>query len=379
MKYKQIRPYQVCTNCVLDTTDPNIEFDEHGVCDQCRDYKKNIEPTLDWDKKKIEFDAIVKKIKEDGKERDFDCLLGMSGGVDCSYMLHLAVKELGLRPLVFHVDGGWDSELAVNNIQMMVDKLGLDLYTEVINWEEMKDMQLARFKMGTPYLDGAQDLAFVGAVYKFAEKHHIKYILNGYNYSTEYCSYPIKYYYVPDMIFTREIQKFLTKPLKTYPLTNVFYRKVYMKYFKRIQLAQLLTYFPYNKEAAKELLQKEYGWTPYPQKHFESRFTKFFEGYWLPERFGYDPRRVQFSSLILAGQMTRDEALKELEKKPYDPATIRDDFKYVATKLGITEEKLQEYFDMPKKFYWDYKNSKAVMDFFMKMAKKFNLGSTQVR
>ena len=129
MAYKQIRPYQICTNCVLDTQDPSILFDENGVCDQCNDYKKNLLPTLDWEKKKVEFDAMIKRIKEDGKGRDFDCLLGMSGGVDCSYMLHLAVKELGLRPLVFHVDGGWNSDLAVNNIQMMVEKLGLDLYT----------------------------------------------------------------------------------------------------------------------------------------------------------------------------------------------------------------------------------------------------------
>lgn len=164
-----MRPYQICTNCVMDTTDTNIQFDEQGVCDQCHDYSTNIEPKLEWNKKKLEFDAVIKKIKEDGKGRDFDCLLGMSGGVDSSYMLHLAVKELGLRPLVFHVDGGWNSELAVNNIQVMVDKLGLDLYTEVINWEEMKDFQLALFKSGTPYLDGAQDIAFVGGVYKFAE------------------------------------------------------------------------------------------------------------------------------------------------------------------------------------------------------------------
>lgn len=379
MRRKEFRPYQVCTNCVLDTSDPNITFDENGVCDQCRDYYTHIEPSLDWDKKKVAFNEIVRKIKEDGKGRDFDCLLGMSGGLDCSYMLHLAVKELGLRPLVFHVDGGWDTELAVNNIQMMVEKLGLDLYTEVINWEEMKDMQLARFKTGTPYLDGAQDLAFVGAVYKFAEKHNIKYILNGYNYASEFCSYPIKYYYMPDVIFMHEIKQFLDKPIKTYPLTNVFYRKVYMKYIKRIKFVQLLTYFPYNQDAAKDLLIKEYNWVPYKQKHFESRFTKFFEGYWLPERFGYDPRRVQFSSLILSGQMTREDALEELKRKPYDVDTIREEFKYVATKLGITEKELQYYFDMPKKYYWDYRNSKSIMDFFMKVAKKFNLGSTQVR
>lgn len=380
MTYKQIRPYQICANCVLDTQDPNITFDGNGVCDQCNDYKHNILPTLDWDKKKIEFDAMIKKIKKDGKGRDFDCLLGMSGGVDCSYMLHLAVKELGLRPLVFHVDGGWNSDFAVNNIQMMVEKLGIDLYTEVINWEEMKDFQLALFKAGIPSLDLAQDIAFVGGVYKFAEKYNVEYILNGYNYSSEFCSYPLKYYYYADSKYINDIRhKFGTNPMKTYPMTSVFYRKFWMKYIKGIRFVQLLTYFPYDKGEAKKLLQKEYGWTPYPQKHFESRFTRFYESYWLPERFGYDPRRVQFSSLILAGQMTREEALEELKKKPYDPETINDDFKYIATKLSITEEELQGYFKMPQKFYWDYKNSKTILRKLSSIATKLHLNRAQVR
>lgn len=372
--------YKICTNCVLDTMDPSIHFDENGVCDQCHDYKHNILPTLDWEKKKNEFDAVIKKIKDDGRGRDFDCLLGMSGGMDCSYMLHLAVKKLGLRPLVFHVDGGWDSELAVNNIQMMVEKLGLDLYTEVINWEEMKEYQLACFKSGTPYLDGPQDRSFIGAVYKFAEKYNIKYILNGYNYSSEFCSYPIKYYYLPDKTYRKDIlAKYCNNPLKTYPSTGIFYRKFYMKYIKRITFVKLLTYFPYNKDEAKQLLEKEYNWVPYPQKHFESRFTKFFEGYWLPERFGYDPRRVQFSSLILAGQMTREDAIEKLKKKSYDLETIKDDFKYIATKLGITVEELQQYFDMPLKFYWDYKNNMKFYSTLAKTAAKLHLNRAQIR
>lgn len=374
------KEYKVCSHCVLDNCDPHISFDENGVCDQCRDYKNNVLPSLNWERKKVEFDDIIARIRKDGKGRDFDCLLGMSGGVDSSYMLHLAVKELGLRPLVFHVDAGWNSELAVNNIQVMIDKLGLDLYTEVINWEEMKALQLALFKSGTPYLDKAQDMAFIGTVYKFAEKHKIKYILNGYNYSSEFCSYPSKYYYFPDSRFLADILgKFCDNQLKTYPKTSVFYRKLYMQYIKGVKLVKLLTFFPYNKDDAKALLQKEYGWKPYPQKHFESRFTKFFESYWLPERFGFDPRRVQFSSLILAGQMTREEALRELEQKAYNSETIQDDFKYVATKLGITVDELQGYFNMPLRFYWDYKNREKVMSLLFGWAKKLHINSTQIR
>jgi len=378
--YKETSQYQICTNCVLDSQDPSIIFDENGICDQCNDYKQNVLPTLDWEKKKIEFDAMIKKIKQDGKGRDFDCLLGMSGGADCSYMLHLAVKKLGLRPLVFHVDGGWNSDLAVNNIQMMVEKLGLDLYTEVINWEEMKAFQLALFKSGTPTLDAAQDLAFMGGMYKFAEKNKIKYILNGYNYSSEFCSYPSMYYYLSDTKYFDDIRdKFCDNPMKTFPMTSVFYRKFYLKYIKRITFVKLLTYFPYSKHEAMATLEKEYGWRPYPQKHFESRFTRFFEGYWLPERFGYDPRLVQFSSLILAGQMTREHAIEELKKKPYDPETIRDEFKYVATKLGISVEELQKYFDMPKKFYWDYENNAKLIGNLTKLVVKLHLGRTQTR
>lgn len=375
------KKHQVCTHCVMDTTDPNISFDENGVCDLCNDYKKTLFPTLDYPKLKDEMWEIVNKVKKDGKGRDFNCLLGMSGGVDSSYMLHLAVKEFGLRPLVFHVDGGWNSEIAVNNIQRMIDKLGLDLYTEVINWEEMKDFQLALFKSGTPYLDIAQDHAFVATLYDYADKYRIKYILNGGNYASEFMSYPLKYYYYgTDMRFIKDIHnRYCLTKMETYPFSSVFHHKIYLKYVKNVNVLRLLNYMPFNVETAKKVLAEEYGWKPYPRKHFESRFTKFFESYWLYERFGYDVRRVQFSSLILSGQMTREEAMTELVKKPYDGETIRDEFKYIATKLGITEKELQGYFDMPKKFYWDYKNQMGFVNFAQRVARKLGIYRAQVR
>jgi hypothetical protein len=201
-----------------------------------------------------------------------------------------------------------------------------------------------------------------------------------YNYSSEFCSYPLKYYYFADSKIIDDIRdQFCTNPLTTYPMTSVFYRKFWMKYVKGIKFVQLLNYFPYSKAEAKEILQLTYGWIPYPQKHFESRFTRFFESYWLPERFGYDPRCVQFSSLIIAGQMTRDEALEELKKKPFNSETIKDDFKYVATKLGISVEELQGYFDMPQKFYWDYKNNQTMLSKLSEFANKLHLNRAQVR
>ena len=369
------REYQQCTHCVMDTSDPHITFDEHGVCDLCNNYEHNIKKEFDFDKSKAELERIVEKIKKDGRNRDFDCLLGMSGGADSSYMLHLAVKEFGLRPLVFHVDGGWNSELAVSNIQCMIDKLGLDLYTEVINWEEMKDFQLALFKSGTPYLDIAQDHAFVGTLYNYASKYNIRYILNGYNLATENTPNPLKYYYYgTDMRFINDIRRqFCTNPLETYPFSSVFRHKIYLRYIKKVHVMQLLTYLPFNLEEVKKTLANEYGWKPYPRKHWESRFTKFFESYWLYERFGFDVRKVQFSSLINSGQMTREEALEELAKKPYDEETIKDDFKYIATKLGISTEELQSYFDMPQKFYWDYKNETDFINIGARIAKSLGL------
>lgn len=351
--------YQICTNCVMDTSDSKIVFDENGMCDHCVDFYQNVKPNWHTDEKGLaELSDTIKKIKEEGKGKDFDCILGMSGGVDSSYLLHLAVTQLGLRPLVFHVDGGWNSELAVNNIQVMIDKLGLDLYTEVINWEEMKDFQLAFFKSGVPHIDIAQDHAFVATLYNFADKYNIKYILNGGNISTECVRNPMEFlYYGTDMAQIRDIRRqFGTVKMETYPFSPVLRHKFYLRYIKGVKVIKPLNHMPYVKEDALKLLADTYGWTPYPQKHFESRFTKFYEGYWLPERFGFDTRRVQYSSLILTGQMKREEALEKLEKPAYNPETIEEEFKYIATKLGITVEELRGYFNMERRFYWDYKN-----------------------
>lgn len=352
--------YQICTKTVMDISDPDISFDSNGISDHAHDFENHVKPI--WLKLSNDYSELLmisNEIQKSKSKLEYNCLLGLSGGVDSCYMLHIAVKELGLKPLVFHVDGGWNSELAVHNINVMVDNLGVDLFTEVINWEEMKDFQLAFFKSGTPYLDIPQDHAFVATLYHFAEKYNIKYILNGGNYSTECVQYPLKYYYYgTDMAFINDIiRRYGTVKMKTYPFSSIFNHKIYQRYIKQIKVIKPLDYLPYIKKDAIDLLVKEYGWKPYPQKHFESRFTKFFESYWLPERFGFDPRRVMFSSLILTNQMSREEALEQLKKPSYDPSSIDEDFKYVANKLGITSEELLSYFKLPKKYYWDYKNN----------------------
>lgn len=358
-----MRDYQICTNCVMDTSDADISFDASGLCDHCRGFKEHVEPN--WfpnAEGERRFAAVVDKIKSDGKGRDFDCILGMSGGLDSSYLLHRAVKDFGLRPLVFHVDGGWNTDIAVSNIQSLVDGLGLDLYTEVINWKEMRDFQLAFFKSGVPHIDIPQDHAFIATLYNFADQHGIKYILNGGNISTECVRNPLSWlYYGTDMAQLNDIRRrFGTVPMNTYPFSSVLKHKFYLRYVRGVQVVKPLDWMDYTKEMARKTLAHLYGWKPYPQKHFESRFTRFYEGYWLPERFGYDTRRVQYSSLILTGQMTRDDAIVALAKPAYDPETIDHEFDYIARKLGISSEELREYFTMPKKSYKDYKNQRWI-------------------
>ena len=351
--------YRVCSNCVMDTSDSKITFDDKGICDHCNTYYKDILPNWHTDERGDRaLKQIVKKLKREGEGKDFDCLMGMSGGIDSSYLLYVMVEKYGLRPLVFHVDAGWNSQIAVNNIERLVDGLGLDLYTEVINWEEIKDLQLAFFKSGVPHIDVPQDHAFFATMYKFASKHNIKHILTGGNYSTECVRNPLEWmYYQSDSIQLRDIyKKYGTGKLKDYPVSNILWHKIYLPYIKGIKLIKPLDYIPYNKDKAMQLLVDKYGYQKYPQKHFESRFTRFYESYWLPKKFGFDTRKVQYSSLILTNQMTRKEALEKLKSPAYDPETIHQDFQYIATKLAISVEELQSYMDAPNKTYKDYKS-----------------------
>ena len=371
-----MRQYQICTNCVMDTTDSKITFDNKGVCDHCNTYYSDILPNWHTDERgDLALKKIVKKLKKEGKGKDFDCLMGMSGGIDSSYLLYVMVVKYGLRPLVFHVDAGWNSQIAVNNIERLVEGLGLDLYTEVINWEEMKDLQLAFFKSGVSQIDTPQDHSFFATMYKFASKHNIKHILTGGNYSTECVRNPLEWmYYQSDSIQLKDIyKKHGTGKLKDYPITKILWHKIYLPYVKGIKLIRPLDYIPYDKDAAMQLLVEKYGYQKYPQKHFESRFTRFYESYWLPKKFGYDTRKVQYSSLMLTNQMTREDALEKLKHPAYDPKTIKQDFEYIATKLGISVEELQSYMDAPNKTYKDYKSQENIYNIGAKVMRLLGL------
>ena len=346
----------------MDTSDSKITFDAKGVCDHCRTFYAKTLPAWRADESgRDELDRMVARIKSTGEGRDFDCIIGMSGGIDSSYLTYLAKSELGLRPLVFHVDAGWNSQEAVNNIEQLVDKLGLDLFTEVIDWEEMRDLQLAFFKSGVPHLDWPQDLAFFATMYKFAHKYNVKYILTGANLSTECIRNPVEWIPFGDVVQVRDIHRqFGARPLVSFPLTHILWHKVYLPYVKGIRVVRPLNFMRYVKSEAMQLLVEKFGWQPYPQKHFESRFTRFYEGYWLPKKFGFDTRRVQYSSLIVTKQMTREQALKQLEGPAYDEETAARDFEYVATKLGISVDELESYMQAPNRTYQDYKSQEYI-------------------
>lgn len=359
------KPYQICVNCIMDTSDSNIVFDERGWCDYCINYHSNIAPNWHTDERgAAEIEEQMREIRDFGRGRDHDCLIGLSGGVDSSYVTYLAKERFGLRPLLYHVDAGWNSQQAVNNIEKLVDGLGLDLYTEVVDWPEMRDLQLAFFKAGVPHLDTPQDHAFFAGLYNFAAKQGVKYILTGANYSTECVREPLEWHYhASDLRQLKDIhRRFGTMPLRRFPLAGIFKFRIKYRFINGVRVVKPLNSVPFRKEPAMDELVSRFGWQRYAHKHYESRFTRFYEGFWLPTRFGYDKRRAHFSSLILTGQLSRDEALRRIAQPAYDAESIAQDFEYVATKLDISVGELQGYLAAPKKTYRDYRNDMALID-----------------
>lgn len=353
------REYQVCANCVMDTSDSLIKFDERGYCDHCNNYYNNILPNWHPDETGAhKLNKIVEKIKKDGIGKKYDCIIGLSGGVDSSYLLYYAKEKLGLRPLVFNADTGWNLNVAVENVEKILKGLDLDLYTEIINWSEMKDLQLAYFKSQVPYQDTPQDHAIFASLYNYAAKNAIKYVLTGANYSTECVREPNEWVYVNDLSQIKDIhKKFGTKQLKTIPLCGMFKYRLYYRYIKGMKIIQPLNLIPYKKKDAISQLKEKFGWQPYANKHFESIFTRFYEGYWLIKKFGYDKRRAHFSSLILTEQMTREDALQKLAEPPYDESTAMQDLDYVSKKLGLTKDEFLKIMKEENKTFRDYKST----------------------
>ena len=342
----------------MDTSDPSIIFDTEGNCNHCNSALE-VAPKIWFRGEKGEklLEEIAEKIRNDGKKKEYDCIIGLSGGVDSSYLTYLAKERLGLRPLVVHVDCGWNSELAVKNIENITRKLNIELHTFVVNWEEMKDLHRSFFKASLPDQDIPQDHAIFSALYKFASKNNVRYALNGLNYSTEIILPGSWGYQAMDLFHLKSVhRRFGEKPLHDYPAVSFFERYIYYGFIRGMKIFSPLNYINYSKEEAIKILSSDFGWSWYGGKHHESRFTKFFQNYYLPHKFGYDKRRAHLSSLIISGQITRDEALEAMKADIYTANEINDDLEYVAKKLGWSPDEFRSIIALPPRAHRDYGN-----------------------
>lgn len=364
--------YKICTRCIMDISDPQIIFDENGVCNHCHNYDENVKL---FGYKGQETDAklkeLIQEIKEYGKNKEYDCILGISGGVDSAYMAYMAY-QLGLRVLAVHVDAGWNTEIAVENIQKMCKALKMDLHTIVIDWPAMKELQRAYMFSGLSDLDVPQDHVFLAAMYAYARKYKIKYMLNGYNLATEGIL-PSSWGQTAaiDLKNIKSVYKRCGRGKKIfnkYPHFGIF---GYFYAQMTITRVDLLNYVPYSKKNAIEILGREFGWQYYGGKHFESRFTKFFQSYYLPQKFHYDKRRAHLSSLIVGGEMTREEALKEMEDSlAYPMEQMLEDRDYILKKLDISLDEWERCMRAPNKTEYDYANSKKLIQFLVAVKRK---------
>ncbi len=349
--------YQICTRCVMDTSDPEIKFDEAGICSHCREFdevtSKQWFPNAEGQRR---LEQLIAQIKRSGQGKEYDCILGLSGGVDSSY-LAIKAKEWGLRPLVMHVDAGWNSELAVANVERIVKFCNYDLHTRVMNWEEMRDLHVAYLQSGVANQDIPQDHAFAASLYKFAVENDIHYVMSGGNIATE-SILPLSWQ-GPNMdgISIRGIHKlFGKKPLADYKTVSFFEYYLKFPFIDKLNVVRPLNFLDYNKDMAIEEMVKLTGWRPYERKHGESLFTKLFQNYYLPVKFGFDKRRPHYSSLIVSGQATREWALSKLVEPLYDPQELEVDIAFFTKKLRISRKQFDDYMTADNKHCTDYPN-----------------------
>lgn len=357
------RPYQQCTRCVMDTSDPEIRFDENGYCNHCTDYFQSIQQrTYQGAASDEKLQQLIAGIKRAGRGRKYDVVVGISGGVDSIYTA-LKAREYGLRVLAVHLDNGWNSELAVKNIEKILEKLQIDLHTEVLDWGEFRDLQLAFLKASVPEAETPTDIAIPAVLHKYAARYRVKYIFSGGNFATEGILPKSWHYDAKDLTYLKGIhQRFGTHPLKTFP-TFGFLRETRYKLLHGIRMVYPLNLLPYNKKEAIRLLEEQLEWRNYGGKHHESLYTKWVQSYLLPQKFGIDYRKATFSTQICAGELSRDEALRELQQPVFSSATLRDDNEYVAKKLGITPAELDDIVALPAKSFRDYPNAKRWLEF----------------
>lgn len=370
--------YQICTNCVMDTSDPEIIFDVHGVCNYCNSYearKKLFVPSQEEKSKYL--NEMVDYCKNKGKNKKYDCIIGVSGGVDSTYVAY-KIKELGLRPLAIHLDNGWDAELAVSNIRNVLKNLDIELYTYVLDWDEFRSLQVAFLKASTPDSEIPTDHAISALLKDYAAKEDLPLIL-GVNFSSESILPRTWSQGHMDWGYIKKVNSlFGEKKLKDFPHYSVF-KRIYWNRIKRLKIFEVLNYIDYDKEKAKQFLIQQLGWRDYGGKHHESIYTKFFQAYILPTKFGFDKRRAHFSSLILAGYMSRSSALAELGKPLYNEKELQEHLIYVPKKLGISLEEFENIMKTPPRKYEEfspklpivvYKLENKFFDFIIRIKKK---------
>lgn len=341
----------------MDTSDPDISFNAQGVCSHCIGYDVNYRSTVESARTpegQARLQKVVDRIKARGRGRDYDCVIGISGGVDSTYVAWM-VSKLGLRPLAVHFDSGWNSELAVNNIENILKTLKIDLHTVVCDWEEMRDLQLAYFKASLANCDVPTDHAIYATIHHIAAKYGVKTIISGGNLATESILPRSWGHTFSDLTQIRAVQsRFGSRKLKNYPTFGFFQRYFWYRYVLGIELVRLLDYLPYSKRGAKKLIAEELGWRDYGGKHYESIFTRFFQSYYLPQKFGFDKRRAHLSSLIVSGEMSRADALAEIATPPDSAERQREDKEFVAKKLGISNEEFNLILSLPTRTYSEY-------------------------
>lgn len=357
------RPYQQCTRCVMDTSDPDITFDASGHCNHCTDFFARIAAlTYRGAESDEQLQALVERIKRAGRRREYDCVVGVSGGVDSSYAAYVATEQ-GLRCLAVHMDNGWDTDIAVKNVKSLASILGMEYGSHVLDWEEFKDLQLSFLKASVPEIETPTDIAIPAALHAAAAAHGVRYIISGGNYATEGIL-PARWHYdAKDVKFLKAVQKrYGSRALKTFP-TFGFAKETYYKLVKRIRFAYVLNHVPYSRQDAIKILGEQLGWKHYGGKHHESKITGFVHSYILPTKFGIDYRKATMSTQICAGEISRAEAMAELQKPPYDKNQVRADKQYLAKKFGLTLAEFEAILSQPPKSYADYPNQKRQLEF----------------
>ncbi len=353
--------YRICKRCILDTTDPDIQFDDSGVCSHCHNFEAFVQSGPYRSKREPgALDRLLEQIRKEGKGKAHDCIIGVSGGVDSTYAAYIT-RKLGLRPLAVHLDNGWDSELAVSNIEKVLKRLGIDLYTYVLDWDTFRELQLAFLKASTPDSEIPTDHAIVATLYEAAARENIEFILGGTNTATEAGGVAAWSQGHGDWRYIKSTHKKFSKaPLKSFPHYGPL-KLAYHAVVKGIKWIQILDYIDYNKKQALDILQNELGWKHYGGKHYESIYTRFFQGYILPRKFGFDKRKDHLSSLIWSGQISREEALNEIMKNDYPLELQEQDKEFVIKKLKITEREFEQIMSQPVKSFWDYPSYKRLV------------------